>query len=128
MFFFYFFKILIFQVARGVKEQKMVQNDKKIFLSCLVSQEPYIIWLSFMLHLRKMIISPGSFFIFLKFWFFGLLRGWKGKNWSKMTKKFCCTPYLRNHKSYDCHYVHICKMIISSGFFSFFQNFHFLGP
>ena len=29
------------------------------------------------------IISPGIFFFFLKFWFFGLLGGYKGKKWQK---------------------------------------------
>ena len=82
----------------------MVQNDKKLCPSRSVSQEPYIIWLSFMLHLCKLIISPGNFFIFSKFWFFGLLGRWKGKKWSKMTKNsIYCTPYLRNHTTYDCH-------------------------
>ena len=38
--FFYFFKILIFGVHRGVKGQKMVQNDKKLCLSCSISEEP----------------------------------------------------------------------------------------
>ena len=41
--FFLFFKILIFWVVRGVKGQKMAQNEKKLCLSCSISQEPYII-------------------------------------------------------------------------------------
>ena len=76
--FFYFFKILIFQVFRGVKVQKIVHNGKKFCPSCSMSQEIYIIWLSFLVH---MMISPGGFFffffffffIFSKFWFFWLL-------------------------------------------------------
>ena len=31
-----------------VNGQKMVQNDKKLFPLCLISQEPYLIWSSFM--------------------------------------------------------------------------------
>ena len=155
---FHFFKILIFQVFRGVKGQKMVQNDKKFCLSLhisgtiyhmiviygthvqnnilrpffifskfwllrllggkrakngpndqnilsrSVSQEPYIIWLSFMIHMSKMIISPGFFLSFSKFWFLGLLRGWKGKKRSKMTKHSVrYASYLSNYTSYDCH-------------------------
>ena len=46
--FFHFFKVLIFRVVRRVKEQKLVQNDKKLCLAYLISQEPYIIWSSFM--------------------------------------------------------------------------------
>ena len=41
--FFLFFKILIFWVVRGVKWQNMAQNEKKLCLSCSISQEPYII-------------------------------------------------------------------------------------
>ena len=51
--------------------QKTVQNDKKFCLSGFISQEPYIIWSSFMVHMCKMIISPGFFFQFFKiviFW------------------------------------------------------------
>ena len=72
---FHFFKILIFWVVRGVKGQKTVQNNKKFCLSCSIFQEPYIIWLSFMVFLCKIIISPGGFFSFSKSWFFGLLEG-----------------------------------------------------
>ena len=41
--FFFFFKILIFWVVRGVKGQKMAQSDKKFCLSHFVSQELYLI-------------------------------------------------------------------------------------
>ena len=86
--FFQLFKILIFGVVVGVRWQKMVQNDKKFCLSHFISQEPYIIWLSSMVHMCKMIISPGIFFSFLKFWVFGLLGGLKGQkngpNWQKI--------------------------------------------
>ena len=51
MFFFHFFKILVFWSFKGweggggvVKGQKMAQNDKKI-LSDSVLQEVYLIWL-----------------------------------------------------------------------------------
>ena len=40
---FFFFKVLIFQTVRGVKGQKMAQNDKKICLSHSASQELYLI-------------------------------------------------------------------------------------
>ena len=64
--FFLFFKILIFQVVRGVKGQKMIQDDKTFCPSSSISQEPYIMLLSFMVHLCKM-ISLAVFFIFSKF-------------------------------------------------------------
>ena len=44
----FFSKLLILWVHRRVKGQKTVQNDKKLCLSCSISQEPCIIWLSFM--------------------------------------------------------------------------------
>ena len=40
--FFHFFKIFIFWIVRGVKGQKISQNDKKFYLSCLMYQKPYI--------------------------------------------------------------------------------------
>ena len=39
---FHFFKILIFLVVRGLKGQKLTQNDKKFCLSHSISQEPYL--------------------------------------------------------------------------------------
>ena len=59
--FFHFFKILIFWVVRRVIGQKTVQNDKKFCLLRSISQKSYIIWLSFMLHMCKMIIPPVVF-------------------------------------------------------------------
>ena len=71
--FFHFFKVLIFWVVRGifwfvrgVKGQKMVQNDKKLCRLRSISQKQYIIWLSCMVHLCKMIISRDIFFHFFK--------------------------------------------------------------
>ena len=68
--FFSFFKTLIFWVVRGVKGQKVAQNDKK-FLSPLISQESYNKWLSIVVHKCKMIISPGIFLFFQSFDFLG---------------------------------------------------------
>ena len=72
--------------GQKIKGQKLVQNDKKFCLSCSISQEPYIVWLSFVVCKCKMIISSGFFVIFSKFWFFRFLGGSKGKKWPKMTK------------------------------------------
>ena len=76
--FFQFFKILVFRVLREVKVEKMVQSDKKFCPTCLTSQEPYIKWLSFMVHMCKMTISPGGFFHSLKTLIFWVVRGVKG--------------------------------------------------
>ena len=136
---FCFFKILILWVVkggagrggvggagRGVKGQKMVQNGKKLSLLRSISQESHI-WFLFMVLLCKMIISPGVFFIFSKFWFFVLLEGSKDKKWPKMTKNFVlCTSYLRSQKPFimwSWFIVHICKRIISLGVFYIFSKF-----
>ena len=46
-----------------------------------------MIWLSFMIHMCKTIISAGIFFIFSKFWFCRSLVGWKGKKMTQNDKK-----------------------------------------
>ena len=45
------------------------------------------IWLLFMVHLCKLMISLGVFFIFSKFWFCGLLGGSKYKKMAQNDKK-----------------------------------------
>ena len=82
---------MIFWVFRGIKGQKIVQNDKNS-----VRHAPYLrnhtlcdchlwfTWLSFMF------TSPDIFFSFSKVWFFRLLGGGKRtKNSPKWCKKFC---------------------------------------
>ena len=65
---FIFFKILLFRIIRGeVKEQKMAQNDKNLCQCHYVSQEPYIIWLWFLVCMCKIMISPANFFILQNF-------------------------------------------------------------
>ena len=125
--FFQFFKILIFQVVRGVKGQKMVQNDKKFCLSRFISQEPYIIWQSFMVHLCKMIIYPGVFFHFFQILIFWAVSGVKGQNMVQNDKKFCPShsisqePYI----IWLSFMLDMCKMMISPGVFFIFFKFWF---
>ena len=79
-----FFKILIIRILWGeVKGQKMSRNDKKFSLSHAVSQEPYIIWLWFLVHMCKMISQ--QIFSFFKILVFGIFRGIKSKKWPKIT-------------------------------------------
>ena len=87
MHFFNFFQIFDYHVIRLVKGQKIVQNDKKICLLCLISQELYIVWSSLMVHMWNMIISPGFFHLFQIF-IFGVNSGvvWKGKKWKNGKK------------------------------------------
>ena len=58
-------------IYSGVKGQKMVQNDKNFCPLCLTSEEPYIIWLLFVVHLCKIIMSPGILSFFQSFYFLG---------------------------------------------------------
>ena len=80
----------------------MVQNEKKVYLSCSIPQDPYMICSYFMVQVRKMIISLGVLFHFFKVFIFGVVSGVKkGKKWSKMTENSVChAPYLRNHTSF----------------------------
>ena len=97
--FFSFFQKLIFQVVRGVKGQKKVQNDKEFCLSRSISQEPYSIWLSLMVHLCNMIISLDVFFFFhfFKIFVFWVVSEVRGQKMVQNDKKFVyCAPYLRN--------------------------------
>ena len=109
-FFFPFFKIFIFWVVGVVKGRKIVQNDKTLCPSRSISHEPYIIWLAFMVHMCKMIISPGVFSIFFKSFIFQVVTvGVKVQKGCKMTKNIVrCTPYLRNDRSFDCHLLYTC--------------------
>ena len=104
----------------------MVQNDKKFCLSCFLSQELYIISLSVMLHMCKMIISPGVFFSFSKFWFFGFL-GVKGQKTVQNDKKFCQLLFISKgpYIIWLSFLVDICKIIISSGVVHFSKSFIF---
>ena len=77
-----------------------------------IYQEPYIIWLPFMLHICKMIISP-------KILIFRVFSEVKGQN------SVCRAPYFRNHTWYDVICEHLCKPIISPAVFFVFSLFWF---
>ena len=108
-----------------IKQQIMVQNDKKLCPLHSLSQEQYIIGLSFMAHMCKMIISAGFFssfffffFFFLKFSFFGLSVGKRAKNVPKSQKILSVVLYISGTMHYVISFmVHMCKMIISPIFF-----------
>ena len=108
----------------------MVQDDKKFCLSRTISQEPYIIWSSFMLQMYvwkdnisrhffffpfkilifKIIRGVGAhvwngdnyskFFHFSKSWFLGFYGGKRAKNDLKLPISVCFVLYLRNCRSY----------------------------
>ena len=120
--FFLFFKILIFWVVRGVKGQKIVQNNKFLSVALHISRTIHHLWY---IHKCKMMISQ-VFFHFSKFWFSGLLGGLKRKKWSKMTKKFCLLHSISQEPyTWFSFMVHMCKLIISPGAFFIFSKFLF---
>ena len=126
--FFIFLKILIFGVVSGVKGQKMAQNDKK-FCLLHISQESYIIWLSSMLHLCEMMISPGVFFHFFKTLIFQVVRRIKGQKVTQNDKKLylSCLISQAPYILWSLFMVNLCNRIISPGFFipHLFQIFIF---
>ena len=80
VFFHLSFEIYIFGAVRRVKGQKIAQNEKWQFhVSHAICQEQYSIWSWILVHLCKMIISPGIFFSLevLSFW---AIRGKRAKN------------------------------------------------
>ena len=117
IFFFHFIKILILRVFRergGSKGKKIIH--KKLCRLHLVSKEPYIIWLSFVVHKCKLMISPGFFFQNFDF-------SVKGQKMVQNEKRFClCNsisqePYI----ILSSFVVDKCKIRISPGFcFHFF--------
>ena len=68
----------------GGKRAKSGLKSQKICLSHSILQETCIIWSWFLVHMCKMITSTVAFFIFPKFWFFGMLGRQKGKKWSRI--------------------------------------------
>ena len=119
--FFFKVKILIFQVVKGLKRQKMAQNVKNLCRTLYFRNHT-----SYDLHLWytcmcKRIIYTGIFFIFFKIWIFGIIRGEvKGQKMAQNYKRFC--PYLRNCTSCDCDFKCTCvKGWYLQHFFSFFK-------
>ena len=123
--FFHFFKI--FWVARRVKGQKIAQNDKKLCLLHLISQEPYIIWSSFVVHNCKM-KSPSIFFYFFKILIFWVVRKVKGQKIAHDDKELCPLHFISQEPYiWSWLMVHMCKMIYLQVLFTFFPNFNFWG-
>ena len=117
----------------------MAKNDQFSLLH-YIFQEPCIIWLSFMVHTCKMIISPVVFFfIFSKFQSLGWGgRGVKGEKLSKMTKILSVvfhisgtihdmiviygTQVLINNISRIFFFIFFFKILKKIPFFSFFKR------
>ena len=93
----------------GKKWFKMRKNYVMLHISWII-----YIWFWFMVLMWKMIISPGCFFIFSKFWFSGLLEGKRAKNSPKWQKIMSVTLDI----SGTIH--HMISYIISPGIFLIF--------
>ena len=78
----------------GVKGHKIAQNDKKFCPLHSISQEPYIIWLSFMVYICKIIMSSRIFFHFYKSLTFWIHSGLKGRQTIQNDKKLSDTFHI----------------------------------
>ena len=132
----------------GVKRAKNSPRwQKKFCFLHFISQEPDIIWLSFMVHnifnsIRKnicacmfsvhntinlscheqvpdklIVLSPRGFFIFSKSWASGFARGKGAKNGTKWQKIISHFVYQELHLIRLSFLVHMCKMMLSTAIF-----------
>ena len=77
----------------------MALYDKKLYLTQLKSQEPYIMWSSFMVHVSKDKIFR-HFLYFFQILIFRVISGVKGWKMAQNKKK----TILRKHTVYDCDF------------------------
>ena len=107
----------------------MAQSDKKLYPSCLISQEPYIIWCSFVVHMWKRIISPGGFFLhFFQIFIFGVNSGVKGQKVTQNNKKLCLLHSISQEAYiWSWFLMHMCKKMTSPDTFFIFSKFWFSG-
>ena len=94
-----------------------------------ISGSIHNIQLLFMVHLCKMITSPGIFFHFFKILMFLVVKGVKWQKIAQNDKKsVCLTPYLKNCTLYDCGFWYTCvKWWYLQQFFHIFSKFWFIG-
>ena len=118
---------MIIQVVRGVKGQKMTQNDQKLCFLCLISEEPYITWSSFMVHMCKRIIFLGLFVHFFQIFNFGVNCVVKGQKMVQNDKNFCLlhSIFQEAYIIWLWFLVRICKMMISVAIFFSFSKLWF---
>ena len=104
----FFFQNFDFCVITGLKEQKLAKITKNFCLSRFIYQDPYIIWLPFMVHLRNGI--SRRFFHFFKILIFRVVRGLKGQKMVQKEKKFCLSCFMSQEQftSYDFHLWYTC--------------------
>ena len=89
--FFFIFDIFIFQGVRGVKGQKIAQDDQKILSVELHISGTTHLWSWLMVHMCKRIICSGGFWRFLQILIFGVISGAKKQKLTWNDKKlFLC--------------------------------------
>ena len=81
----------------------MVQNEKRFCLLNSIFQEPYIIWLPFMVDKCKMIISAGFSFHFFKILIFWFVSGIKGQKIVQNDKNFCVLLLISQESLFIVH-------------------------
>ena len=95
-----------------VKGQKMTQNDKKFGLSSFMYQEPYLIWLLFVVHKCKMMISLGVFFHFFKILIFQVVRRVEDQKMAQNVKKLSVCISQEPYYIWYLFRMRLCKKII----------------
>ena len=121
----FFFLISFFRLFG----QKIAQNEKsQLHLSCAISQEHYSLWSLFLVHLCKMMLSPGVCFIIVFFssFFQKLKRAKNGLKWEKILSVAFNILGIIHRMIFifgTSFIVHMCKMTISLGVFFILSKF-----
>ena len=121
-----FSKFWFSRLLGGKRAKNSPKWQKILSVTPSISQEPYIIWLSFMLHLCKMIISLGNFFIFFKILIFWVVREVNGQKMVLNGKKFYPLHTISEESYIIMTVIYVYKMIIPSCVFSIFFFFEIL--
>ena len=124
-FFFIFSKFFFFGLFVGSEGKKWSKMTKNLSIVLHISGTKHI-WLSFMVHMCKMIISPGIFLISQNFDFPGC-QGVKGQKMSQNDRNVCLLHLIfqESYIIWSSFMVHICKRITLTHIFFIFQNFDF---
>ena len=104
----------------------MAQNDKKLCLFCLLSQGPYIIWSSFMVHICER-ISPVLGGFFLQILIFGVNIWATGEKMAQNDNKLYLSHSISQEAYIMWPWFLVCRCKIMTSPLSFFLNFDFLG-
>ena len=133
MFLFIFSKLWFFRFLGGSKGKNGSKWQKTVCCALYISQESYIIWSMFMVHMCNRMISPGFFYIYSKFLFWE----WASKR-EKNSPKWRIIMFVVFHiswsiyASYDCDFWYTCVkwwhlQMVFSFFFKFWFSWFFGG-